>query len=574
MRNSRGGLPLLRVHELALAGVDVGPLRRIRVSVGRTGGSKWHLPATTPGTRCRYGRHVSGSPQTLLDVLPEVCGTCAAWVRLRPAEESLWRAASEIVEADVRARGLEQPLQGPRAWRGYPLALWQSARHHDRQVRARLEPLAANEEFAPAARQMAEAWSAVLQRSESALAAWRVAAPAAKEAASISTACDAVAADERVSEEGRELAAAIERTWWGESCDVWSVVRRAWSTARAQGASAESAHDAAMHAVEEHWGTARVRDVTALPRVASIPAYGCSSPAEWADREFQYLWRRYVSQTCQKLETALRTAGGGGAVRYQLLLVTGWPLTRERDADLAYLAQYEQVGARVPYGGRRERSSWTPNHAVVLAVPGNAARHATAHARAHGGRIVAGPRLPKSREDIERQALALLRLAFPYLTSDAEQDEAVPGVSLLVAQARTASREGRNTAWVQLEGDLDPVDLYSALVRGGYRWVPDESIDRPGTASAALTRVVALGLRDWTMALSVECGRRPDTTLHTLYGAVRTFNGHTLGFSATGGHADIEIPVHRIVALTGDAERRIPAEVPVHEPYVDPVPQP
>ncbi|WP_326581802.1 hypothetical protein OIE69_44190 (plasmid) [Actinacidiphila glaucinigra] len=485
----------------------------------------------------------------------------------------MWIAAAEIVEADGRARSLEQPSQRLGAWRGYPLALWEAARHRDSRVRARLEPLAANEEFAPAARQMAAAWSTVLQRSESALAAWRVAAPAAKEAASISTACDAVAAGERVSEEGRELAAAIDRTWWGEPCDVWSVVRRAWSTARAQGASAESALDAAMHAVEGHWGTARVRDVTALPRVASIPAYGCSSPAEWADREFQYLWRRYVSQSCQKLETAMRTAGGGGAVRHQLLLVTGWPLTRERDVDLAYLAQYEQVGPTVPCGGRRERSSWAPNHAVVLAVPGNAVRHATAHARAHGGRIVAGPRLPKGRENIERQALALLRLAFPYVASDAEEDVRASGVSLPVMQARAASREGRNAAWAQLEGDLDGVELYSALVRGGYRWIPDESLDEASTASAALTRVVALGLRDWTMSLSVECGRRPDTTLHTLYGAVRTFNTSTLGFSPTGGHPDMEIPLHRIISLTGDAQRRIPAEVPVHEPYVDPVPQ-
>ncbi|MEU6655746.1 hypothetical protein ABZ904_41890 [Streptomyces sp. NPDC046900] len=43
MRRDRG-LPVLREKELLAAGVDVGPLRRITVVLGRAGGGKWHVP--------------------------------------------------------------------------------------------------------------------------------------------------------------------------------------------------------------------------------------------------------------------------------------------------------------------------------------------------------------------------------------------------------------------------------------------------------------------------------------------------------------------------------------------------
>ncbi|MGW4596299.1 hypothetical protein ACWEOA_13455 [Streptomyces sp. NPDC004457] len=41
--------------------------------------------------------------------------------------------------------------------------------------------------------------------------------------------------------------------------------------------------------------------------------------------------------------------------------------------------------------------------------------------------------------------------------------------------------------------------------------------------------------------------------------------GH-VGFSPTGGHPAIRLPVHRIVALSVDRTRRGAGEVPVHEP--------
>ncbi|MDX2591318.1 hypothetical protein PV343_03200 [Streptomyces sp. WI03-4A] len=63
-----------------------------------------------------------------------------------------------------------------------------------------------------------------------------------------------------------------------------------------------------------------------------------------------------------------------------------------------------------------------------------------------------------------------------------------------------------------------------------------------------------------------ECGVRPDTVLHRLHGTVTFFEAGTghAGFSPAGGHRAIALPVHRIVALSGDRRRRGHEEVPAH----------
>ncbi|MFB0620260.1 hypothetical protein [Streptomyces sp. AGS-58] len=38
-----------------------------------------------------------------------------------------------------------------------------------------------------------------------------------------------------------------------------------------------------------------------------------------------------------------------------------------------------------------------------------------------------------------------------------------------------------------------------------------------------------------------------------------------VGFSPTGGHPAVALPVHRIVALSGDRQRRGPGQVAAHE---------
>ncbi|MFD7957235.1 hypothetical protein ACFV4X_27560 [Streptomyces ardesiacus] len=446
------GLPVLRERELLVARVNVGPLRRITVVLGRAGGGKWHVPAKSAGWRshCRYAQHLTGSPLVLLDVCEHVCRRCAPVVRVEPGEEVLWRAAAEVVAADRRVRTLEEQEAGPRSWEGYARVLWEAARHRDAEVRRALGPWTADPSAGAGARQLLTAWSGVLERSESVLAGWRAAAPAAREVTSVSGACDAVAAGGDVQRTGRELAAAVLPSRWGQPFDVWAAVRRAWSGARDQGGEAAAARAAAMRAVEAAWGGMRVRDVTALPEPALVAGAGFTSPAQWADAEFGHRWQQYVVDCCERLEEALRGAPAGGSDGRQLL-VSGWPLTSKRDAELAYLAQYEQHGPAVPFGGRRTGYGVEPDHAVVLAVPRFAARHAAEHTRDDGQRIVLGPELVAGGAGPdERDVQALLRGAYPYLPADAEGDGpgARPTAMVTTARAvRRAAQLGRRAAY-------------------------------------------------------------------------------------------------------------------------------
>ncbi|MBX9366017.1 hypothetical protein [Streptomyces sp. WAC04114] len=405
---------------------------------------------------------------------------------VEPGEEALWRAAAEVVVADGRVRRLEEQEAGPRSWQGYARVLWEAARHRDADVRGGLELWTADASVGAGARQVLQAWSGVLKRSEAALASWRAAAPAARSATSVSGACDAAAAVGNVQRTGQELAAAVLRPRWAEPFDVWAAVRRGWSGVRDQGGEATAARAAAMWAVEAAWGGVRVRDVRALPEPALVAGAGFASPAQWADAEFQHRWQQYVLDCCARLEEALGAATGDGGDGWQLVLVSGWPLTRKRDTELAYLAQYEQHGPTVPFGGRRTGYGVEPDHAVVLAVP----RFAADHTRDDRQGIVLGPELVAgTAEPDELDVLALLRGAYPYLPADAEGDG-------------------------------------------------------PGARPTA-------------------------TVLHRLYGTVTSYEPGTgqVGFSSACGRPAISVPVHRIVALTGDRQRRSVGQVPAHEPY-------
>ncbi|WP_405785237.1 hypothetical protein OG512_48160 [Streptomyces sp. NBC_01378] len=57
--------------------------------------------------------------------------------------------------------------------------------------------------------------------------------------------------------------------------------------------------------------------------------------------------------------------------------------------------------------------------------------------------------------------------------------------------------------------------------------------------------------------------------LHRLYGTVASYEPGTgrVEFAPMGGHPAIAVPVHRIVALTGDRQPRSDGQVPAHEPY-------
>ncbi|MFE7049865.1 hypothetical protein ACFVAM_16055 [Streptomyces californicus] len=562
-------LPVLREKELLAAGVDIEPLRQITVVLGRAGGGKWHVPSGTSAWRghCRHAEHLRGSPLVLLDACEQVCRHCAGVVSVEPGEDALWRAAAETVEAHQRVRGLEEQEAGPRSWESYARVLWEAPRHRDAVIRARLEPWTDDPSVGEGARQLVQAWTAVLERSERLLARWRAAAPAARSATSVSGACDAVASGGTVQQAGAQLAAAVVTSRWADPFDAWSAVRRAWSSVRDQGGTREAGCAAAMRAVEAAWGGARVRDVTALLEPPLVSGAGFSSPARWADADFEQRWQAYVLECCDQLEEALEAGAGDGGDGRQLILVTGWPLTRQQDAELAYLAQYEQCGPTVPFGSRRAGYGTEPEHAVVLAVPRFAALHATEHTREEPQRIVPGPALPSGGAGPDmRDVLALLRRACPYLPADADGDGAgaVPTAMVATARAvRRSERRGRRGAFA----GTDSIAVYNDLVVGKYSWIPDD--DHPGPASTELESLPVHWLKDWLLCLDVECGERPETVLHRLYGTVTAYEPRIgeVTFVPTGGHPAFAVPVRRIVALTGDRHRRRPGQVPAHEPY-------
>ncbi|MFB7454027.1 hypothetical protein [Streptomyces sp. NPDC056194] len=74
------------------------------------------------------------------------------------------------------------------------------------------------------------------------------------------------------------------------------------------------------------------------------------------------------------------------------------------------------------------------------------------------------------------------------------------------------------------------------------------------------------------MRLDVEAGPRTDEVLVSLYGLLTGWDARRriLTFAPQHGHRPIQVPAHRIVAMTGDRERRGRREAPMWEPYAPP----
>ncbi|KNE80129.1 hypothetical protein ADZ36_23590 [Streptomyces fradiae] len=103
-------------------------------------------------------------------------------------------------------------------------------------------------------------------------------------------------------------------------------------------------------------------------------------------------------------------------------------------------------------------------------------------------------------------------------------------------------------------------------------WVPDDSANGP--AGRQLRELTEPYLPYGVMQLIVETGLRSVASLHTLYGGVDGWDGRRrrLSFTALGTRHRVIVPVHRIVALTGDRERRARDTAPLWEAYTPPVP--
>ncbi|MEU7198120.1 hypothetical protein AB0B04_32135 [Streptomyces xinghaiensis] len=339
----------------------------------------------------------------VLEALADLCSRCVHAVELPDGVEVLWRALDHILIADARARALAE-VSGPRTWPAYARALEEAARHDDAAVRSLLRPVLDHEELGAQGWQALRVWTAVVERSEDALSAYRAAAPSAAATTSVTAACDAVAAERAVHEESRALGAVLgDGLGYGygrPSSDLWTMVRRAWSMAREQGHDAAGAVEFATSLVCREWGTARVRDVSALPLPTMTCAGGHRPPAAWAEHEYRHQWDAFVRRWCARLEAAL-TQEPVESQKRQLLLVCGWPLTGPDDGDLAYLSQYDQVGPCVPWRGADRRYTLREDRrqagaAVVLAVPEFAAERALANVRGQPGRLLVGSSLEES----------------------------------------------------------------------------------------------------------------------------------------------------------------------------------
>lgn len=592
MSRRQGRLAALDRAGLQRLEVDLPAVVEATAPLVRSGTGKWHVPVPEGKTwgYCQHAARLAGrTPEqvVVLDALGDLCSGCVGTVELPDRVVVLWQALEEILRADARAGELAG-ARGPRTWPSYAKALERAARNDDAAVRALLKPVLDHAELGAQGWRALRAWTVVVERSDEALAAYRAAAPPATATASVTAACDAVAADRTVHEESRALGAVLGAGYgngYGRpSLELWTMVRAAWTMAREQGQDAGGALDYVSAVVAREWGKARVRDVTALPLPALTCAAGHTSPAAWAEAEFHHQWHSFVQRWCARLEAELSGASQGSD-KQQLLLVCGWPLTGPDDRDLAFLAQYEQIGPRVPWGEGQRYNPYgenLPADAVVLVVPEFAAERALEHSTGRRGRLIAGEPLAEGglmpegpAPAVLGSARALLRTAFPLLAEDVAEDGRRPRPSERVREARALLRSRRGAEppvhWAPQRQEDSRWRWKESFELGQWIWVPDDTA--AGSAVQELRELTEPYPPRGVMRLIVETGVRGDAAVHVLYGAVGGWDSRqrVLTFTARDTEHRLSVPVHRIVGLTGDRDRRS-HDGPLWEEYTPPSP--
>ncbi|MEV7595799.1 hypothetical protein AB0O91_00230 [Kitasatospora sp. NPDC089797] len=498
---------------------------------------------------------------------------------------ALWKACVVIAGADGRARALTE-AGGPRTWPGYARALAAGAHHDDDAVRDLLKPLLDDPGVGEEAWTALRAWTACVERSHLALAAYQALAPAPDTTAAVSRACDTVEKDPDVYATSNDLDRAVRspERYLREHPALWSLVRTAWSAARRQGMDAGQALDVTLTTARKTWSSARVRDVTALPSPARVPAGDFPTPSAWANALLQLWWTQTATDWCGRLEKAL-TPGAVGSRERVLLLVRDWPLTRPGDEEIAYLSQFPQTGPTVPddlAADPYDHYQRGPRYAVVLSVPRYAADQAVDHTRRQHGRITTSTTSTTDDSGSDTgsgpAALTLLRTAYPYLPEHAADDGPSPEPSAVVRAARALERSARNAEeqlhWSDTRRDDSRSRWTSAFTDGLWTWVPDDTGDGP-----ALQQLPALleHCYDWmVMRLHVESGPAGATAVHTLFGHPQGWDARraVLRLRPVNGHRAIAVARHRIVGLSGVRHRRGGGRTPLWEDYQSPNPQP
>ncbi len=577
---------------LERAGVALPAILSATVPLARRGTGKWHviLPDTTKRWYggCRHAQDFTAAfDLPFLDALADICAKCSPLKALDDAVRGLWQACRAIVEADSRARALAD-YSGPWTWPGYARALAAAAHHEDDTVRGLLKPWLDDPVVGEQAWSALRAWTACVERSHLALAAYQAAAPAADTTAAVSRACDTVAEIPDVYATSSAFATATgrgSRYDWDHTShtSLWPLVRSAWSAARRQGRTAGEALDFTLEQAGKRWAGASARDVTFLPDPPLVPVGDFPTPSAWADAVLDAWWRQAVTNWCGRLEEALGPDAVGSDERV-LLLVRHWPLTRPEDEEIAYLAQFPQIGVTVPDqlgADPRDPYQREPQYAVVLSVPKYAGDQAVEHVRHERGRITAGATFADGDErGIELAASALLRTAYPYLAGDCAGDGAAPAASAEVRAARVAERAARRgpgqVPWPDKAKGRDE-SLWKwteALTEGRWTWVPDDTDGGP--AGRQLVELLP-HCHDWDlMRLHVETGPAGDTAVHTLFGHLEGWDPRRglLRFRPVDGHMDVTVAQHRIIGLSGLAHRRGAGQPVLWEEYQEPKARP
>ncbi|KQV11994.1 MULTISPECIES: hypothetical protein [unclassified Kitasatospora] len=355
-------------------------------------------------------------------------------------------------------------------------------------------------------------------------------------------------------------------------------MRAAWSAARRQGKSAERAVDFTLTVAAQNWAGARVRDVTVLPDPPTIPAGQYPNPSAWADALLQLWWKETAAAWCSRLEEAL-VPGAGESEEKALLLVRDWPLTNSGGEELAYLAQFPQLGPSVPDDLDTDPYHLGPRHAVVLSVPRYAAEQAVEHARYQRQRITLrspGDDSRATESDPGPAVRDLLLTACPWLAEDPAADGPSPEASAVIRATRAVERAARGSEeqlhWSDKRRDDSLWKWRHAFRDGRWTWVPDDTDD--GLAGQQLVTLLERHY-DWTvMRLHVESGPAGATGVHTLFGhsGVWDIRRGVLRFRPVDGHRAVAVAQHRIIGLTGDRYRRGSGRPPLWEEYRSPQP--
>ena len=416
-----GWLPTAQA--LQEAGLSAGPLTGVRLDVVQvTPAGKWHpaLPGAS-GTGCARvrraaddGRALTRGQAGLLAVAAlGLCRACTGEIQVSGRAGAYLDLTRQIIAASAWTRALE--LAAPDA--DWPACLRWATRtpFAGEEVLTLLDTLGGDPAWQPAQHAATMAWQQLWDRADAALARARSAAGPPGLRAHAAAACAVVAVQQDTATEN-EFIAAIRGgpDWWKSSAQApgWGAGSQAWTQAICQDANLAAAKTALADSVEGLYGAAHVRDVALLPPVPTCSGQGFCSVAEWADAEYRAVRETVIRRWCQRLEAALAEVQAEGADvtgQWRLLLITGWPPAAGQDRDLAYLACYPELARtpRLPGPGHiTERSS----QAVVLHVPGFAARHATAH---HSPNLTAtaGPVVPADSTPNPDQVSALIRRA-------------------------------------------------------------------------------------------------------------------------------------------------------------------